>query len=123
MEFEPDSVYLPAPQSSHVVVPPTVCLYFPGVHETQLEEPALEKPVPHDVHVSVAPMLYVFTGHSTAAVRSSLALYPTGTTRQTELAMYSEYSPGFEHVAQLILPPKLAVPGRHGMHSVRAELE
>jgi hypothetical protein len=73
-ELEPISEYLPAAQFSQDVVSPAVSLYLPGVHESQLEEPALEKPVPHDIQVSVAPVEKWFSGHSITAVLSALAL-------------------------------------------------
>ena len=80
-EFAPVSEYLPAAQfTQEVVVSPAVSLNLPGEHDSQLEEPALEKPaVSHEVQLSVAPVEKWFGGHSIAAVLSALAMKPAGT--------------------------------------------
>ena len=73
-ELAPVSLNLPAPQSTQEITSPVVILYFPGAHDSQLEEPALEKPAPQEVQLSVAPVEKVPEGHSSAAVLSALAL-------------------------------------------------
>jgi hypothetical protein len=73
-ELAPVSEYLPASQFSQEVVSPEDSLYLPGVHDSQLEEPAFEKPVPHDVQLSVAPVEKWFAGQISSAVLSELAL-------------------------------------------------
>ena len=77
-ELAPVSEYLPASQFSQEVVSPEDSLYLPGVHNSQLEEPAFEKPVPHDVHLSVAPVEKWFAGQIWAAVFAALVLKPAG---------------------------------------------
>jgi hypothetical protein len=76
-EFAPVSEYLPAAQfTQEVVVSSAVSMYFPDVHDSQLEEPALEKPAvpPHEVQLPVAPVEKWFGGHSIAAVLSALVM-------------------------------------------------
>jgi hypothetical protein len=74
-ELAPDPVYFPAGQSRHSRVEPDSYLYVPGPQDSQVDEPSLLKPPwGQEAHVSVAPVLNVLAGHSTAAVLALLAL-------------------------------------------------
>jgi hypothetical protein len=113
-EFAPVSEYLPATQFSQEVESPAVSLYLPGVHDSQLEEPALEKPVPHGVQVSVAPVEKWFSGHSIAAVLSVLVLKPAGTFLQ-----YDERTPENSPTPQIVhVVPSPFLPAEQSEHIV-----
>ena len=84
-ELAPLSENLPAAHSAHDTKSPLLVLYFPGAHCSHLDDPALLKPLPQLVQVSLAPVEYVLASHCTWPVAASiitLALYPALTVEQ-----------------------------------------
>jgi hypothetical protein len=64
MELAPVSLYLPAAQPKQLLARLSAsCMYVPGPQYSHLDAPALLKPVPHDVHESTEPVLYVPAAH------------------------------------------------------------
>jgi len=69
------------------------------------------------VHVSLAPTLNVLIGQLISAVLDSLGFFPAPTLRQNALPL-GEYSPSPTQAAQLLLPPRLALPASQSMHAL-----
>ena len=81
----------------------------------QVADPAALKPLAHAVQVSLAPMLNVFSGQSSNAVRSNLGRRPAVAVEQYTAPVVDEYFPSplqGSHVA----PSDEYSPGSHSMH-------
>ena len=63
------------------------------MHGVQAADPIELKPLSQAVHVSFAPMLNVFSEHSTWSVRSALGRCPAVATEQYTAPAADEYSP------------------------------
>ena len=83
-ELAPLSENFPAAHSAHDTKPPLLDWYFPGAHCSHFDDPALLKPLPQLVQVSLAPVEKVSASHCIWPVAASLvlALYPASTVEQ-----------------------------------------
>ena len=78
-------------------------------------DPAALKPLEHAVQLSLAPMLYVFAGQSSTAVRSNLGRRPAVAVEQYTAPAVDEYFPSpsqGSHVA----PSEEYSPSTHSTH-------
>ena len=81
----------------------------------QVADPAALKPLEHAVQVSLAPMLNVFSGQSSNAVRSKLGRRPAVAVEQYTAPVVVEYSPSPSH-GKHAAPSEEYCPATHSMH-------
>ena len=121
MELAPVSLYLPVSHSKQLLVEfSSSCLYLPGPQDSHVDDPALLKPVPHDVHESADPMLKEPAGHFCWSVRSGRAACPA-LTGVHEAAPEKEKVPSSSHGAHVSLPPSEEVDAAQGTHELELE--
>ena len=87
----------------------------PGLQAVHVADPALLKPLSHCSQLSLAPRLYVFSGHSSSPVRLVAGLCPAVAVEQYTAASSDVYSPGPSHGSHLA-PSEEKLPGVHAMH-------
>ena len=105
---------VPAGQSTQLLS--AVSTVVPATQEVHIDDPALLKLLSsHGSHVSLAPRLYVFSGHSSSPVRSVEGLCPAVAVEQYTAASSDVYSPGPSHGSHVV-PLDEKLPGMQEMH-------